>query len=79
MGIKFLEDIPRTYYSEWREKDNKPIFVTAQFEIEDTKLIDYVINTSDCSFDEAKIFQISINYDGVYFISFPQHYNRLKS
>lgn len=73
--INFLEDMPRTYYSEWRKKDNKPIFVTAQFEIEDITLIDYIISVSDCSFDEAKIVQVSIDYDGTYFISFPQYYN----
>ncbi len=68
--INALADYPRTLYGQFKEMEEKPVFIEAHFELSDdlaTQLSELV----DATRDNLRVVSIKRSFDGNYNISFP--------
>lgn len=70
--IDALHDMPTKEYSSWRSIPEKKVFISADFELDNT-LIDKVVNLCKCDRDVATIVNIQRRYDGKYLVIFPNY------
>lgn len=70
--IDSLHDMPTKEYSSWRSIPEKIVFISADFELDNT-LIDKVVTLCKCDRDAAAIVNIQRRYDGKYLVSFPNY------
>lgn len=70
--IDLLHDMPAKEYSSWRLNPEDIVFVSAEFEL-DESLIDRVVSISSCETASAEIVNIKRSYDGNYNVSFPNY------
>ncbi|MFZ0576432.1 MAG: AAA family ATPase [Psychrobacillus psychrotolerans] len=57
--INKLEDMPRSKYSEWRDQEKPPTFITCQFELINPELIQKIIELSGCAEEDIKIAEVT--------------------
>jgi predicted ATPase len=69
-AINLLQDMPRRHYSEWRDAETKPLFIETLFELP-SAVVQKVVSLSNAIPDNVKSVNISRNYDGTRFITFP--------
>lgn len=65
-----LQDIPRRHYSEWREAEDKPVFIKTMFELT-PEVVKQVVALSNAIPENVKIVEVSRDFDGTRFIAFP--------
>ncbi len=68
--IKLLQDAPRKDFNNYRQMEDKPIFITALFDLSDS-LADQVAKIAKLPASDVKKVEISRDFDGEYFVSFP--------
>lgn len=68
--IDLLADLPRKRYSELRDKDKKPIFITTEFELAH-KLILKLIEITGAEYEDVRIASVDRDFNGKYYIGFP--------
>jgi energy-coupling factor transporter ATP-binding protein EcfA2 len=69
--INELADFPRSRYNEIRRMRVKPVFVTAQFELDD-KLARRVAAEAKCAVEQVRLAQVARRFDGTYIVGFPE-------
>lgn len=69
--INKLEDMPRSRYSEWRDKEEQPVFITCHFELSNPNLIEEIIELSGCTEDDIKVVKIERDFAGIRRVGFP--------
>lgn len=70
--INLLDDMPRSKFSEWRDSEDQPIFIRCEFEITQHRIINKIIELTNCKKSDVKIVSVSRNYSGTRFINFPE-------
>jgi hypothetical protein len=68
--INLLNDLPRKLYAQLRNQENKPMFIKTVFEASDD-LINRLVDLTGADREELIQVTISRNYEGKYFIGFP--------
>lgn len=68
--INPIADFPRKRYNEFRNRDEHPVFIEADFEL-NTSLIQQLIKITGANEDDVREARVSRRYDGKYDISFP--------
>lgn len=68
--IDLKSDAPRKQYNTIRNINQKPIFIEADFELEDS-LIRTLVEVTEADIKDLNIVRVSRNFDGAYAISFP--------
>lgn len=68
--IKATADYPRKRYNEIRTVDPKPVFISAQFELDPT-LRKQVATMTNVGEDQVDVAEVSRNFAGQYFVTFP--------
>lgn len=68
--IKLLTDAPRKDFNTYRQMDDKPVFITARFELTD-EFASEVAQLTRTTPDKVKRVEVSRDFDGGYFIHFP--------
>lgn len=69
--INKLEDMPRSNYSEWRDQEEQQTFITCEFELQDTNLINEIMKLTSCNENDIAKVSISRTYSGQRSIGFP--------
>lgn len=69
-AISLLQDMPRRHYSEWREAEEKPVFIETEFELT-SEVVKQVVAFSNAIAENVEIVRVSRDFDGNRFISFP--------
>lgn len=67
-----LHDMPTKEYTSWRDIPEKIIFVSADFELDNTQ-IDKIVSLSKCDRAVASTVNIQRLYNGKYYVSFPKY------
>lgn len=68
--VTLLSDAPRHRYNEFREMDEKPVFIDAEFELND-ELITQLTKLTGSTKDDLRLASVSRRLNGVYLIGFP--------
>lgn len=69
--IDLKADAPRKRYNEIRNMEVKPVFIEAEFELDD-ELIDQLVSLTGVERDEVAIAKVARKLDGGYTVGFPQ-------
>jgi ABC-type multidrug transport system ATPase subunit len=67
--IKPTADYPRKRYNEIRVMEKKPVFITAQFELNATE-VQHVVSLTGAAPEDARIAEVSRNFGGGYTVGF---------
>ena len=70
--IETRDDMPRGFYTEWKDKADEIGFITAEFEL-DNDILDKISSTCSCKVEDVQIVHISRYFDGERTISFPNY------
>ncbi len=68
--INAIADYPRKNFNEIRTLEEKPVFIQAEFKLDDN-LISEIIKITGAEKDEVAITSVSRQFDGTYIIDFP--------
>lgn len=68
--IKPLVDFPRKRFIDFREMNQKPIFIQAEFSLPNT-LVEKLVNLTGARAEEVTVASISRRFDGKYQVGFP--------
>ncbi len=68
--IVLLSDAPRHQYNELRATKQKPVFIEAEFELEDA-LVSQLIKLTHCTADDVRVASVSRSLNGDYLVGFP--------
>lgn len=68
--IDLKADAPRKRYNEIRNMDSKPLFIEAEFELNDD-LIDQIVDLTSAEEDELAVARVGRKLDGTYTVGFP--------
>ena len=66
-----IADYPRKRYNEIRNMDEKPVFVSAEFTLNDS-LVTQLVKLTGAEPDEVRVALVRRKFDGKYYISFPE-------
>lgn len=68
--INALADYPRTLYGQFKDMDEKPVFIDAHFELSDDLAIK-ISELVDATQDDLRVVSVKRGFDGYYCINFP--------
>jgi len=71
-AIETRDDMPRGFYTEWKDKADEIGFITAEFEL-GNDILDKISSTCGCTVEDVQIVHISRYFDGERTISFPNY------
>jgi energy-coupling factor transporter ATP-binding protein EcfA2 len=69
--IKPLTDYPRKEYHEIRATETKPVFITAEFDLQD-ELVEKLVDLTGASRSDVSVASVSRDFDGEYQVAFPE-------
>lgn len=69
-AINPLQDMPRRHYSEWRDAEEKPVFIETLFELS-PKVVEQIVNLSNALPANVRFVEVSRDFSGQRFIRFP--------
>jgi len=71
--INKLEDIPRSKYSEWRDLEEQKTFITCEFNLTDSILIQELIELTGCREEDVKMARVTRDFNGDRTVGFPNY------
>ncbi len=69
--IDAIQDYPRKRYNEIRAMKEKPVFITARFELDDA-LAKQVATLTEAEVDDVRVAEVSRDFGGKYRVGFPE-------
>ena len=69
-AINPLQDMPRRHYAEWRDAEEKPVFIETQFELA-PEVVAQVVKLSNAIPANVRFVEVSRDFSGTRFVRFP--------
>jgi predicted ATP-dependent endonuclease of OLD family len=69
-AINPLQDMPRRHYAEWRDAEEKPVFIETQFELA-PEVVAQVVKLSNAIPANVRFVEVSRDFSGTQFVRFP--------